>query len=88
MPKEEEYRQVMTLRMTKLLMSQNLALGLFVFYSPSDDDAYFRPNINYKIDDHWIVDLGGNFFVGSDKSSFFGQFEKNNNIYLSVRYGF
>ena len=88
MPKEEEYRQVMTLRMTKLLMSQNLALGLFVFYSPSDDDAYFRPNINYKIDDHWIVDLGGNFFVGSDKSSFFGQFEKNNNIYISARYGF
>lgn len=88
MPKTEEFRQVVTLRLTKLMMSQNLRLGLFVFYSPSDDDAYLRPNMNYKLNDHWIVECGGNIFIGKKDTSFFGQFENNNNVYASVRYGF
>lgn len=88
MSKTEEFRQVVTLRLTKLMMSQNLRLGLFVFYSPSDDDAYLRPNVNYKLNDHWIIECGGNIFIGKKDTSFFGQFENNNNIYASVRYGF
>ncbi len=88
MRKTEEFRQVLTLRLTKFMMSQNLRLGLFIFYSPSDDDIYLRPNMNYKLDDHWIIDCGGNIFLGEKNDSFFGQFEDNNNVYASVRYGF
>ena len=32
--------------------------------------------------------MGGNIFVGADDHTFFGQFERNNNLYASVRYGF
>jgi hypothetical protein len=79
---------VATVRLTKLLMNQNLKLGLFLFYSPTDDDAYLRPNANYKIDDYWTVEIGGNVFLGKRGDTFFGQFEDANNLYASVRYGF
>lgn len=84
----DEGRHVLTWRITKLLMDQNLRLSLFAFYSPSDDDAYLRPNLQYKIDDHWTAECGANVFVGSDNRSFFAQFETNTNVYASLRYGF
>jgi len=87
-PRADEYHHVLTVRLTKLLMDQNLELSLFTFYSPSDADAYLRPRIHYKVDDHWSVEVGGNVFLEDTQHTFFGQFEKNSNIYAAVRYGF
>jgi hypothetical protein len=84
----DEDRHVLTLRLTRLLMSQNLTLSLFTYYSPTDEDAYLRPNVHYKVDDHWSAEIGGNLFVGADDHTFFGQFEKNTNVYLAARYSF
>ena len=88
MRRADEDRHVLTFRMTKLLMSQNLKLSLFAYYSPTDSDAYLRPNASYKIDDHWTVEVGGNVFFGQRDHTFFGQFEKNTNVYAAARYGF
>lgn len=88
MPARDELRHVVTMRVTKLLMSQNLELSLFAYYSPSDSDTYLRPHISYKIDDHWKAELGGNVFFGSDVHTFFGQFSRNSNIYMGLRYSF
>lgn len=85
---KDENRQVFTLRLTQLLMNQNLTLSLFNFYSPTDEDGYVRPKVNYKLDDHWTLETGGNVFYGSSRKSFFGQFQDDSNIYASVRYGF
>ena len=87
-PKRDENRHVLTLRMTQLLLQQNLTLGLFAYWVPSDADGYIRPKIQYKIDDHWNVELGGNVFVGNRNDTFFGQFDQNSNVYASARYGF
>jgi len=87
-PRRDEHRHVITLRLTKLLMNQNLKLSLFAYYSPSDADAYLRPNVSYKIDDHWTVEAGANVFLGNRNTTFFGQFEKNTNVYVAARYGF
>lgn len=87
-PPADENRHVLTFRLTKLLLNQNMILSLFTFYSPSDSDAYLRPKIHYKIDDHWSTELGGNVFIGKDNHTFFGQFKKNNNVYIGLRYGF
>jgi hypothetical protein len=84
----DEVRHLTTFRVTKKLMNQDLTLSLFAFYSPSDSDAYLRPKISYRIDDHWSVELGGNVFIGREESTFFGQFERNSNIYAALRYGF
>jgi hypothetical protein len=84
----DEFRHVLTFRVTKFAMSQNLMLSCFLFWSPSDRDAYLRPYVEYKASDDWRVSAGANVFVGEDDASFFGQFEKNNNVYAAVRRSF
>ena len=87
-PVRDENRHVLTQRLTWLTHSQNLAWSLFLFYSPSDRDAYLRPRVGYQVDDHLSVEAGGNLFFGAREETFFGQFQDNNNLYLGVRYGF
>jgi len=84
----DENRHLLTLRLTKLLMNQNLRCSLFTYFSPSDKDAYFRPNVNYKVTDDLAVELGANIFFGDYQNTFFGQFQNNTNIYTALRYTF
>lgn len=87
-PAKDQDRQVITIRITKLLMNQNLTLSLFSYFSPSEVDAYLKPKVNYKVNDYWQVEIGGNIFLGKNSYTFFGQFEKNNNIYFAFRRSF
>lgn len=82
----DENRQVMTLRLTWLVLHQNLQLTIFAFYSPSDQDAYLRPSVRYRFNDHWTASTGANLFMGESEQTFFGQFEDN--AYAALRYGF
>ncbi len=85
---EDRNRHVLTLRLTRLLLNQNLTLSLFAFYSPSDGDAYLRPHAHYKLSDAWAVEAGANAFFGVHPHTFFGQFERNSNVYAGLRYSF
>ncbi|MFP4053748.1 MAG: hypothetical protein ACLFV7_07790 [Phycisphaerae bacterium] len=85
-PAADRVRHLLTFRLTKLLMNQNLELSLFAYFSPSDQDAYLRPYVSYKIDDHWTVDFGGNVMFGKYDHTFFGQLERNSNVYFGIRY--
>jgi hypothetical protein len=84
----DEHRHVLTARLTRLAMSQNLTLSLFAFYSPSDQDGYLRPKASYKASDQWLVEGGMNLFGGSEPDTFFGQFESNSNVYVALRRSF
>jgi hypothetical protein len=81
-------RHLITMRLTKLLMNQNLRCSLFTYFSPSDKDVYIRPNINYKVSDNLAVEAGANIFFGDYPSTFFGQFRNNTNLYTALRYSF
>ncbi len=81
-------RHLVTLRLTKLLMNQNLRCSLFTYFSPSDKDVYMRPNINYKINDNLAIETGANIFFGDYPDTFFGQFQNDTNIYTALRYSF
>ncbi len=85
---QDQYRHVVTMRLTKLLMNQNLTLSLFSYYSPSDEDAYLRPNVHYKASDNLALEAGANVFFGDQPHTFFAQFENNTNIYTALRYSF
>ncbi len=85
---KDRNRHLITLRLTKLLMNQNLRCSVFTYFSPSDKDAYLRPNVNYKVNDSLAVEFGANLFFGDYPDTFFGQFENNTNIYTAVRYSF
>ncbi len=82
----DEVRHLITLRLTQQMLSQKLILSLFTFFSPSDMDSYIRPKIQYKMDDHWLFEGGGNIFIEKNEHTFFGQFKKNTNVYLAIRY--
>ncbi|NIA22190.1 MAG: hypothetical protein GWP05_09570, partial [Anaerolineaceae bacterium] len=88
MPMADQNRHLVSLRLTRLMMNQNLTLSLFTFYSPSDEDAYFRPKVSYKVTDNLMVEAGANFFVGNRQYTFFDQFEDNSNFYAALRYSF
>jgi len=84
--REDKARHVVTVRLTKLLMQQNLSLSLFNFYSPSDEDGFLRMNISYKISDAIKVESGSNIFYGKNQESFYAQFRNNSNIFAAIRY--
>lgn len=84
----DENRHLLTLRLTKLLMNQDMTLSLFTFWSPSDHDAYLRPHVSYDITDSWRIDGGANIFLGDDVHTQFGGLDQNNNLYVGLRYSF
>lgn len=84
----DEFRHLLTTRLTKLLRNQTMEIGLFIFYSPSDRDMHLRPRFAYNVTDNWKVTVGANIFSGNDDFTEFGQLEGNNNIYTRVRYSF
>jgi hypothetical protein len=87
-PARDRDRHLTTLRLTKLLMDQNLRCSLFTYYSPSDKDVYMRPNVNYKVNDNLAVEVGANIFFGDYPNTFFGQFHNDTNVYMGARYSF
>ncbi|MDJ0838457.1 MAG: hypothetical protein QNK37_18215 [Acidobacteriota bacterium] len=88
MPARDENRDLITLRLTKTAMSQNLTLSLFTFFGRTDKDGYMRPSIRYKLTDNWLITAGGNIFWGDEPHTFFGQFEDASNTYAGARYSF
>lgn len=84
----KENRQVLTARLTHRALRQTLTTNLFVFYSPTDKDAYIKPSISYRYSDNWQMSAGANIFLGENQQSFFGQHEDNSNLWLRMRYNF
>ncbi|MHC4464653.1 MAG: hypothetical protein ACYS30_24970, partial [Planctomycetota bacterium] len=87
-PARDRDRHLVAVRLTKLLMNQNLRCSIFTYYSPTDKDVYMRPNLNYKVSDDVALEVGANIFFGDFPNTFFGQFQNNSNIYAAVRYSF
>ena len=84
----DQFRQLMTLRVTKLFWLQTLEASCFVFYSPTDSDTHLRPRLAWQVNDQWKVTVGANVFFGRSDSTEFGQLENNDDLYARVRYSF
>ncbi|MFQ5709235.1 MAG: hypothetical protein ACE5HO_17395 [bacterium] len=87
-PKRKELRHTLSLRVTQLLKYQTVRLSFFTFYSPNEKDYYLNPEIRYELGDGLWASVGGIFLGGEKDYTFFGQFEKNDNVYFVLRYGF
>ena len=84
----EEFRDLITTRLTYSIWRDNLTGSLFTFYSPADNDYYLRPSLTYRASDKLTYSAGGNLFGGQDQHTFWGQFEHDSNLYARVRYRF
>jgi len=87
-PKRDQIRHNITLRIMQFLKYQTLRLALFAWVSPNDEDYFINPEVRYNFTDELWAALGGNLFGGTEKHTFFGQFDENDNVYLQMRYGF
>ena len=81
-------RQLVTARLTRLLKYQTWKLSLFGYWSPTDQDFYLIPELWHSLADGVWVSAGANVFGGRSETSFFGQLDKNDNVYVTVRYEF
>ncbi|MCH9659570.1 MAG: hypothetical protein K0U54_01520 [Bacteroidetes bacterium] len=88
MAQPNQIHDMVTLRLTKLALQQKLNLSFFGYYSFSDNDAYLRPNISYKLTDAWKIEVGSNLFMGKNETTFWSQFQNNNNIYTGLKWSF
>jgi hypothetical protein len=87
-PAADENRHMLTVRLTKMLMAQDMEVSVFTFWSPSDKDVYVRPHVTYDVTDRWRVEAGANVFAGSERHTQFGQLHRNSNVYAGLRYSF
>lgn len=87
-PKDRKYHDLTSLRLTQFLIHQTMRLSFFAFYSPSFGDYLLNPEIKYNFTDHIWAAIGANIFGGGNQASQFGQFAKDDNAYVQVRYEF
>lgn len=87
-PKEPRYRDLTSIRVTYLLMHQDMRLQWFSFWSPADRDYLLNPEAKYNFSDHIWTALGANIFGGRKETTQFGSLDRNDNVYVQTRYEF
>jgi len=86
--RKEKYRDIVTLSLSRFLQHQTWELALFAFYSPVEQDYLIQPRLAYRVSDNFSATIGANLFGGKMRTTFFGQFDRNDNVYLTLRYDF
>jgi len=84
--KNDEFNSTATFLFSKTFLQETLELNLFSYYGINNEDALLRPKIVYDFADGFEVQLGANIFNGDEGN--FGQYDKNDMVYLKVRYDF
>ena len=84
----EENRHLLTTRLTWRTRQDRLIWSMVVFYSPTDEDYFARPEASYRASDRWQFTAGGNFFGGSNPHTPYAQLEYDSNLFLRARYSY
>lgn len=87
-PARGRTRHNATLRITRLFNYQSSQISIFVWGSPNEEDYYVTPEVRHSLSDEVWLAVGANVFGGSRSHTFFGQFDRNDNVYVTVRYSF
>jgi hypothetical protein len=87
-PAQKEYRDIVTLRFEHLFKHQAWKLAMMSFFGPVDNDYLLQPQTSYKLSDKLTVSAGMNLFGGERDWTSFGQFDRNDNAYVSVMFDF
>jgi len=86
--RQTKYRDIATASVRRFLKHHIWELAIFAFYSPAEQDFLIQPRAVYRVSDNFSAVLGFNLFDGRKNTTFFGQFDRNDNIYLTLRYDF
>jgi hypothetical protein len=88
LPKGPEFSDLVSLRLTYLIMRQNMRLQWFSFWSTTERDFLLNPEVKYNFSDHVWAAVGANIFGGACDTTRFGSMEENDNVYIQARYEF
>lgn len=84
---QDEVKTTMTLLLNQDFLNETLFLSCLTYYGLDESDALIRPTVTYKYSDGLDVMLGANFFIG-DGVGMFGQYYKNDMVYVKAKYSF
>ena len=82
----EEFENTMTFLAKKDFMREKLWIELFGYVGLNSSDALVRPKLSYSIADGFDIQAGANLFFG--EKGRFGQYDKNDMLYLKFKYSF
>lgn len=88
LPERATTRHNITGRLTRTFDYQTYQLSVFAWVSPNEDDYYVNPELRYTVSDEAWLAVGANLFGGATDHTFFGQFDRNDNVYTTLRYTF
>jgi len=84
----DEVDTKLTLRGSKSNEREALDFALAVGYSVNESEFLIRPSVEYDISDSTKIKIGVDLFEGGDESTFFGQFDKKDRVYVELKYSF
>ncbi|GAB4534527.1 MAG: hypothetical protein Fur0020_01240 [Thermodesulfovibrionia bacterium] len=88
-PPEKEIQDIITIRLTHLLLHQTLRVSTFLLLGLPYGDYMLIPEIRYNLSDHVWTAIGANIFKkGNVGYAPFGGLDKNDNLYFQLRYEF
>ncbi len=87
-PARERVRGIFSVRLTQFLGYQNWRLSFFLAHSPTDRDYFLQPEVLHRLTDRVSVAVGANLFGGRRETTFFGQMQKDDNMYINFRFDF
>lgn len=86
-PADKRWNHSVTARLTQFFLHQTLRLSLYAFYNAGSGDHFVNPELRYGFSDQVWGAVGANFFGGKPWGQF-GQFDRDDNVYLQVRHEF
>jgi len=84
--RNDEFENTMTFLAKKDFLRERLWLEFFAYIGLNNGDALMRPKVSYSFADGFDVQLGANIFAGTEGR--FGQFNKNDMVYMKLKYSF
>lgn len=82
----EEFETTMTFLAKKDFLREKLWVELFGYVGLNTSDALVRPKLSYSFADGFDIQAGANLFLG--EKGRFGQYDKNDMVYLKFKYSF
>ncbi len=84
--RNDELENTMTFLAKKDFLRERLWLELFTYIGLNNGDALIRPKVSYSFADGFDIQLGANIFAGTEGR--FGQYNKNDMVYMKLKYSF
>lgn len=86
-PIDQRLSQTLTARLTQSWWHQTLRFSVYASTRLHDSDSFINPELRYSFTDKVWGSLGANLFNGR-ASGHFGQFSRDDNLYMQMRYEF